>query len=326
MALQNQIDDAKRTVNTDSLSFSLNEFIGMYEVGEININPAFQRTFRWGIDQQSNLIESLFIGIPLPPLFVYENPDGTWELVDGLQRTSTILKFFGKLRYPDSADIDEPSILAKTKYLPDLANSVWELTDRIEGIPQESQSPLSSAQQLFLKRCRINIEVLKQPSSVSTKFDLFQRLNRGGSSANEQEVRTCLVVMKDPEFAAGISEMAQNESFRDLCQISDDDIKKQLDIEYTTRVISLALRDLQGREDLNEFLDRAIMDIIDNEPIEEVKNMFNRVMDLVFDSAGAEALIPATARRRVFTLQGLETILVGVARNPIEYRSGARSH
>lgn len=103
MSLQEQVNRAKRTVNTDTLSFSINEFIGMYESGEININPAFQRTFRWGPEQQSNLIESLLIGVPLPPIFVYENSDGTWELIDGLQRSSTIIKFFGKLKVAGSA-------------------------------------------------------------------------------------------------------------------------------------------------------------------------------------------------------------------------------
>jgi hypothetical protein len=124
--------------------------------------------------------------------------------------------------------------------------------------------------------------------------------------------------MKDPEFAAGISEMAQNEDFRGLCQLSDDDIKKQQDVEYATRLICHALRDLAGREDLNEFLDRAIMDIMDNVPLGEVRDIFYRTTGFVYSACGEQALIPATARRKVFTLQGLEAILVGVARNIAE--------
>lgn len=315
MSLQVEIDKAKRTVNTDSLSFSLNEFISMYENNEININPAFQRTFRWGIAQQSNLVESLFIGVPLPPIFVYENPDGTWELVDGLQRSSTILKFFGKLKSPDAGDIEPPSILVGTKYLPSLNNAVWERSERIPDVLVDEQKPLDIAQQLFLKRCRINIEVLKQPSSISTKFDLFQRLNRGGAVANDQEVRTCFVVMKNPVFAAAISDMAQNENFRALCQLSEDSIRKQQDVEYVTRIVCHAFRDLVGREDLNEFLDRAIMEIIDTVDVNLVKNTFTRTVDLAYSACGESALIPTVSRRRVFTLQGLESILVGIARN-----------
>jgi uncharacterized protein with ParB-like and HNH nuclease domain len=40
-------------------------------------------------------VESILIGIPVPPVFVYENEDGTWELIDGLQRISTLLSLWG---------------------------------------------------------------------------------------------------------------------------------------------------------------------------------------------------------------------------------------
>jgi hypothetical protein len=315
MTLQNEIKEAKITVTTDSLSFSLNEFVSMYEKSEININPTFQRTFRWGAEQQSNLIESLFIGIPLPPIFVYENENGTWELIDGLQRSSTIYKFLGKLRSPDTGDLENPSILVGTKYLPSLDKAVWEISDRITETPPDEQKPLDVAQQLFLKRCRINIEVLKQPSSISAKFDLFQRLNRGGSVANDQEVRTCFVVMRNPAFASALAEMAQSEKFRTLCQISEDGIKKQQDVEYVTRIICHTFQDLNGREDLNEFLDRAIIEILNSVEVDKVKRVFDCAIELTYSARGDQALIPTSSRRKVFTLQGLESILVGIARN-----------
>jgi hypothetical protein len=313
--LQEQIEKAKRAVTTDSLSFSINEFVTMYENREININPAFQRTFRWGPKQQSNLIESLLIGVPLPPVFVYENKDGTWELIDGLQRTSTIIKFFGKLRKPNSEEKEPPSVLVETKYLSDLQNAVWERSDRIEEVVPEEQKPLEAAQQLALKRSRINVEVLKQPSDPNTKYDLFQRLNRGGSAANQQEVRTCFVVMRDPDFAAMLSDVSEGENFIRLCRLSDDAMIKQQHTEYATRVICHAFREFREREDLNEFLDRAIMEIIDEIPLDDVRRVFQNTVELIFDSCGPEALLPTEGERRVFTLRGLESVLVGVARN-----------
>ncbi|GAB1377173.1 GmrSD restriction endonuclease domain-containing protein [Pararhodobacter aggregans] len=314
MSLQDQVNRAKRTVNTDSLSFSINEFIGMYESGEININPAFQRTFRWGPEQQSNLIESLLIGVPLPPVFVYENTDGTWELIDGLQRSSTIIKFFGKLKVPGSDELQPPSVLIATEYLPDLNNVVWQRNSLIEDVPLDQQIELDSAQQLFLKRCRINVEVLKQPSSNETKFDLFQRLNRGGSVANDQEIRTCLVVMKSPAFAEVLAELASSEEMQVLCRISADDVKKQKDVEFATRIVCHAYKDLRVRDDLNEFLDRSVLEIIDEANPSEIKERYFNSIKMVY-AAGEDALIPKHGRRKVFTLQGLETIIVGVCRN-----------
>ena len=61
----------------------------------INIAPEYQRQFRWDTDRQSALIESLFLGIPVPSIFMATNLDGTWELIDGVQRVSTILCFAG---------------------------------------------------------------------------------------------------------------------------------------------------------------------------------------------------------------------------------------
>ncbi|MFN6036372.1 MAG: DUF262 domain-containing protein, partial [Dolichospermum sp.] len=73
----------------------------MYEDKEIVIKPAFQRYFRWDEEQRTRFIESILLGIPIPPIFVAEDGDGVWELVDGLQRISTVLSFFGVLKSED---------------------------------------------------------------------------------------------------------------------------------------------------------------------------------------------------------------------------------
>src|SRR5271169_1970830 len=95
--------------------------VSMYDNREIDIDPEFQRLFRWNIGQKSKLIESLLLGIPIPSIFVFEREDGTWELIDGLQRIATILEFMGKLRSPNEG-VEPPSILEATKYLPSLHN------------------------------------------------------------------------------------------------------------------------------------------------------------------------------------------------------------
>ena len=94
MSLPAEIETAKRYVKTDAYQMSIGEVINLYKDGELIIDPIFQRLFRWEPYQKARLIESILLGIPLPPIFVYERPDGTWELVDGLQRLSTILEFY----------------------------------------------------------------------------------------------------------------------------------------------------------------------------------------------------------------------------------------
>ncbi|WP_374302982.1 DUF262 domain-containing protein [Paracoccus sp. (in: a-proteobacteria)] len=312
MSLVEEIGFAKRKVVTDSLSFSVNEIVSMYAEGEINIHPAFQRMFRWGPEQQSDLIESILIGIPLPPFFAFEREDGIWELVDGLQRLSTILKFFGQLKSPEG-NIVPASVLRKTRYLPGLDGAVWSASgnnDEHPGLISEIDNSLK----LFIKRSRVNVEVLKQPSSEGAKFDLFQRLNRGGSVANEQEVRTCFMVMKNPGFSDIVIELASLDKFKQLCRISDDAMAKQLHIEYMTRLICHTYHDLKDGEDLNEFLDRAINAVMENVPEGSVASHIRSVIDLIFDASGPEALIPNEGRK-VFTLRGIESVMVGISRN-----------
>ena len=100
--LKEEIDEAKRAVKTDTVQITIGEINRMYTSKELNILPDFQRLFRWTNERKSNFVESILIGIPVPPVFVYENEDGTWELIDGLQRISTLLEFMGVLRDVDS--------------------------------------------------------------------------------------------------------------------------------------------------------------------------------------------------------------------------------
>ena len=187
--LKEEIDEAKRTVSTDTVQITIGEVANMYSTDELNILPDFQRLFRWSDDRKSNFVKLILIGIPIPPAFVYENENGTWELIDGLQRISTVLEFMGVLKDPDTGKLRRSKLLG-TKYLPSLNGVVWQAKE-------EDEETLDKALQLFFRRHRIDFQILKHPSDPKTKFDLFQRLNRGGAYANEQEVRTCSMVLAD---------------------------------------------------------------------------------------------------------------------------------
>ena len=128
---------------------SVGEVTNLYKEGEIIINPDFQRLFRWSLRQQSNFIESILLGIPLPSIFVYQNEDGAWELVDGVQRISTILNFVGELKEEDNpAKKKTPTTLEGTKLLPSLEGITWASMPR---------APL----QLEFKRAKIEVKIIK---------------------------------------------------------------------------------------------------------------------------------------------------------------------
>lgn len=88
--LVQNIDNQIIQIRTKSLDVSFNELYDMYKDGELAIAPDYQRLFRWDEEKQSRFIESLILEMPVPPIFVIETENGVYELIDGLQRISSI--------------------------------------------------------------------------------------------------------------------------------------------------------------------------------------------------------------------------------------------
>jgi Protein of unknown function DUF262 len=120
---------------------SSGELASMYERKEIIVHHEFQRLFRWDVGQKSRLIESILLGIPLPSIFVFEKDNGKWELIDGLQRLSTLFEFMGILKDPNGKT-RSPSILEGAKYLPGLHNVIWKQSHDVEFINVAEQISL----------------------------------------------------------------------------------------------------------------------------------------------------------------------------------------
>lgn len=244
--LDDQIAEARRTISSDGYPMSIGELTNMYRDGELVIRPEFQRFFRWSLVQRSRLVESLLLGIPLPSIFVAQSEDGKWELIDGLQRVSTILQLQGELKG------SPPLALVGTKYLPALEGRLWS--------DAKEENCLSEAQRLDLKRSKVDIKIIKRESSPAAKFDLFQRLNSYGSSLTAQEMRSALLVAVSPDFFAWIEQLASNESFVNCTLISDRLLDERFDLELVLRFLVLHAKPenaltLSALRDFSQVLD-----------------------------------------------------------------------
>jgi uncharacterized protein with ParB-like and HNH nuclease domain len=100
MGLNEEIAAGSRQLKTDGYPMSIGELVNLYKDGELDLHPDFQRFFRWDDTQKSRLIESVLLGIPLPSVFVFQRKDGVWDVIDGVQRLSTIFQFLGILKDP----------------------------------------------------------------------------------------------------------------------------------------------------------------------------------------------------------------------------------
>jgi hypothetical protein len=170
MSLQEEIDQTRQEIKTDSYSMSIGELISLYEQGEIDIHPDFQRFFRWSNQQKSTFIESILLGIPIPSIFVSQRDDGIWDVVDGLQRLSTIYEFVGILN-PNDTDEYQPFVaLEATTYLPSLQGKKW-------NDPNDEHNSLNQAQRLLIKRANINLVIIANTNDSQGKYELFERFH-----------------------------------------------------------------------------------------------------------------------------------------------------
>jgi hypothetical protein len=88
-----EIRDERHNVGFDSYDITVKQLVDMISEAQIDISPDYQRRFVWDDVRQSQLIESIFLGIPIPSLFMATNEDSSWEVVDGLQRITTLVNF-----------------------------------------------------------------------------------------------------------------------------------------------------------------------------------------------------------------------------------------
>lgn len=284
--LESQINEARRTISSDGYPMSIGELTNLYKNKELIIRPEFQRLFRWKNTQKSRLIESLLLGIPLPSIFVSQNQDGTWEVVDGLQRISTILQLQGELLAEDDNKIDM-LVMEGTKYLPALEGRVWHSNN-----PNTS---LSDAQRLDIKRAKIDVKIIKRESSSSAKYDLFQRLNSYGSTLTSQELRSALIVAVSADFFKWLEDLSSNEYFKECTQLGDRLIEERYDLELVTRFIVLHN---WPQKKLNQSLLRDLSQVLDEEAIKlasadksawvKLEGVFNKTFKFISENGGAD--------------------------------------
>ena len=324
MGLDQEIRDRRAEIRSDGYSMSIGELISLYQEGELDIHPEFQRFYRWSDEQKSRLIESILLGIPIPSIFVSQREDGVWDVVDGLQRLSTIFQLVGKLKN-DTGDLIKPLTLKKTKYLPSLEGKRWD-----DENPSKS---IGSANQLIIRRAKIDVKIILRESSESSKYELFLRLNIGGSQLSDQELRNATLVMVNPDAFRWIEFLAEDENFQDCIALSDRLMSERYDLELVTRF--LVFRKLEeGRlssiGDIGEFLTESIVELATWEEFQEEQAVEAEAFRWTFANLAASLGERSfrkydTAKERHlggFLISAFEPIALGIGYNFEHYHGG----
>ncbi len=321
--LEKEIINERGRLSSDRMDISFGELINLYKNDELIIRPEYQRLYRWTAKQKTALIESILLAIPIPPIFVAEDEDGIWELVDGLQRVATFISFFGDLKSNiteltyKNEDNDEFNEDGDINTL-----NKWELQTGglIKSLQGFTIDTLPTKYKINLKRAVCRIEILRGESNTSMKYELFKRLNSGGSKLTPQEIRNAIYRGINPKLNELIIELSQNHVFQKLTNLTK--IKKQqlYDNELILRFIAF----YDNLENVNESMENYLNNFMEEKVTESTfqteryRKIFGKVMNLI-DKLNEDKIFRNP--NNLFVPAVFDGITIGVAQNIELYKN-----
>lgn len=190
--------------------------------GLISLSPAYQRNEVWDDTRRSRLIESLMLKIPLPMFYVAASDNGSWEVVDGLQRLSTIKKFI----------IEKSQNRLVLKNLEFLGDKF----DKHDYTALEGQVDYPKYLNNLLET-ELRFTVINPSTPEAVKRNIFKRINTGGMPLTLQEIRNALYQGKSTEL---LFELANSPEFLNTIKTKVNDTRMAAR-ELTLRFIAFNL-------------------------------------------------------------------------------------
>lgn len=264
----------KVRVKKKIITRTVGDIVSDFQSAKIVI-PAYQRSFVWPIDKQNRFIESIFMDVPIPPLFFLEKFDEekeliVYEIIDGVQRLSTLCNFInGQLK---------PSGLEN---LPDLNQA------RFQTLP-------ANISQTFFTRELTNV-IIETGTNPAIQFEVFGRLNMGSVSLNAQELRNC---MFHGDFNDFLKNLNKYQLYRELldsfprlkpAKEGKPDQNRMFDVELILRFFALYdFRNSETRqypepkgETLNEYMRKRISGDLSLSNLEQLEALFAKSLNIV---------------------------------------------
>ena len=255
------------SISIEKGRMSLFEIKRRCERGDIILNPDFQRNEVWGKKQESELIESILMGIPIPIIYLFQARDTTIQIVDGRQRITAIINF-----------MNDDFKLMQLKIMKSSIGKKF--------------SDLESIQQRKIEDYQIDTYLIQPPTPERVKFDIFDRVNRGGTKLNNQEMRNALYQGQSTKLLKELSEL---DSFK---KATNNSIKpKQMKDRYIIlRFIgfylyfSKQLDDIEYKGNIDDFLAEVMqyLNKSDSIIITRLKSIFDKTMQFSCQNFGGD--------------------------------------
>ena len=222
----------------------------------LNLAPDFQRQADiWKPDVKSRLIESILIRIPLPAFYVDATDEENWLVVDGLQRLFALKEFVN----------DNKLSLSGLEYLHDLEGKRYD-----QLIPRYQRRILETQPTVYL---------IQKGTPPEVKYNIFKRINTGGTPLSPQEIRHALNPGQATKFLA---ELAGMQEFKQIVDLSDSKKTRMDDREFVLGFLAYTLTSYKDYEEGNrdEFLSEALFKTnkLTNQELASIKDKFKKAM------------------------------------------------
>lgn len=275
-------------IKIDRVQFSVFELKRRYDRGTICLDPDFQRNYVWKIKQKSELIESVIMGIPLPLIYLAETMDGNLVIVDGRQRLTTFFDY-----------MDNQFALKGLSILPELNGC------RFRDLEEDEKKRKYAAN---IEDFQLVIQIIKYPTPDRVRFDIFDRVNRGGTPLNNQEMRNALYQGNSTKL---LNILANKKEFKKATgnSISSVHMKDKYIILRALgfylwlegRLIKRNGEKVKYRSDIEEFLGYTmeLLNRMNEQSLLELQQLFCKVMGDIWRILGEDAFrIPSDSGRR----------------------------
>ncbi len=281
-----KIDIIVKTMTIGSLETRL-------ENKELDLTPDFQRQANvWNAKRKARLIESILLRIPLPSFYFSEDEEGTYAVVDGLQRLCSVFHFMKPKALADATQAKlQPLVLQDLQYLKELNGKTFEELDR------KFQRRISELE--------ITANIIRANTPPAVKFNVFARLNQGGLPLNAQEIRNAIF---PGQWRKKIKSLAESHAF---IQATDSKVRaeRQQDAELVLRFIALWQLGSPYQRPANQTLDEFL-----NAVVEEQLCHWSEAK---WQEAEAAFIHAIEAARAVFGMHAFRKSVTGQRRRPI---------
>jgi hypothetical protein len=278
-------DKASRAkeLSTERVDKAVIDLARMYEDKELILRPDWQRYYVWSNKQASQPIESLFLRLPIPLIYLAEEDDHTFSVVDGQQRLTALVEFVRNKRV-DPKD-ERPVRLSGVEVLTDLNGKLF--------------SELSKKEQNFLRNRELSIVRLRSESDQDLKLKVFRRLNTGSVKLNAQELRNA--AFRGP-YNDLLKQLARNEKLLKALKGDAKPDLRMLDVELVLRCSAWLNRGWTTltSKNLGEFLDEEMELGKTYKPakLKTIEQQFKNAIDLsyqAFDKRAFRRYFPGTS-------------------------------